>query len=154
MGVQILQSEQAILEGEVTTHCKVYGHSAVIHAKSAELIAMPFGLWAWMGPRNCVRWGPDPPWDGDNLKGGKGWPIVKYSDTRPWSVQKWLNQSICCVGCGIWWAEGSTVQSYLPGGASVSSWEGTLAPPGEKIEPFVCCYVAALCQITLTTCYY
>jgi len=26
---------------------------------------MPFGLWAWMGPRNRVLdGGPDPPWEG------------------------------------------------------------------------------------------
>jgi len=30
-------------------------------AKTAELIKMPFGLWAWMGPRNHVLdGGPDP----------------------------------------------------------------------------------------------
>jgi len=28
-----------------------------------ELIEMPFRLWARMGPRNRVRWGPDPPWE-------------------------------------------------------------------------------------------
>jgi len=30
----------------------------------------------------------------------------------------------------------------------------TLAQPGDTIEPSVCCVNAALCQITLTTCYY
>jgi len=35
-------------------HCKVYGHTAVICAKTAEPIEMPFELWAWMGPRNNV----------------------------------------------------------------------------------------------------
>jgi len=44
------------------------------------------------------------------------------------------------------------VQSYLPGGANVPSWEGTLVPPGESIEPSVCCGNAALCQITFTAC--
>jgi len=33
-------------------HCKVYGHSAVICAKTAEPIDVPFGLWARMGPIN------------------------------------------------------------------------------------------------------
>ena len=47
------------------------------------------------------------------------------------------------------------VQSYSPGGANVPSWEGTLAPAAANtIEPSVCCGDAALCQITLTTCYY
>jgi len=34
-----------------------------------ELIKMPFWLWAQMGPRNRVRWGPDPPWEGVFLRG-------------------------------------------------------------------------------------
>ena len=32
----------------------------VICAKTAKPIKMPFGLWARMGPRNHVRWGPAP----------------------------------------------------------------------------------------------
>jgi len=35
-------------------HCKVQRHSAVICAKTAEPIEMPFGLWATMGCRNHV----------------------------------------------------------------------------------------------------
>jgi len=34
--------------------------------------------------------------------------IVKYSDILPWAVQKRLNRSICRLGCGLGWAEGST----------------------------------------------
>jgi len=41
-------------EGEGASHCKLYGHSAVISAKAAELIEMSFGLWAQMGRRNHV----------------------------------------------------------------------------------------------------
>jgi len=37
------------------------------------------------------------------------------------------------------------VQAYSPGGASVLSWEGTLAPP--VVEPSICGGDAALCQI-------
>jgi len=44
MGVQIFPWEGAILRGQRASHCKVYGHSAVICAKTAEPIAMPFGL--------------------------------------------------------------------------------------------------------------
>jgi len=51
-------------EGEGASHCKVWGHSAVVCAKKAEPIDMLFGLWAQMGPRNHGRWGPDPPWEG------------------------------------------------------------------------------------------
>ena len=39
---------------EGASHCKVYRHSAVISAKTAEPIEVPFGLWAAMGPRNCL----------------------------------------------------------------------------------------------------
>ena len=38
-------------------------------AKMAVPVEMPFGLWAQIGLRNCVRWGEE-----------KGWPVVKYSD--------------------------------------------------------------------------
>jgi len=45
--------EGAILRGkERGVHYKVWGHSAVICAKAAEPIAIPFGLWARMGRRN------------------------------------------------------------------------------------------------------
>jgi len=39
---------------------------------------------------------------------GKGSPIVKYRDFLPWAVQKRLSWSVCCVGCGLEWAKGST----------------------------------------------
>ena len=34
--------------------------------------------------------------------------IVKCRHFLPWAVQKWLNRSICCLGCGLEWAEGCT----------------------------------------------
>jgi len=40
--------------GKGASHCKLWGHSAVICAKTAEPIEMPFGLWARMGRRNHV----------------------------------------------------------------------------------------------------
>ena len=42
-------------------------------------------------------------------------------------------------------------QPYSPGGASVPTWEGTLAPLGESIEPSVCGGSAVLCQNSFTT---
>jgi len=39
-------------DGEKASHCKVWGHSAVICVTSAEPIKMLFGLWARTGPRN------------------------------------------------------------------------------------------------------
>ena len=41
-------------EAEGESHCKVKGHSAVICAKTAEPIEMPFALWTRMDPRNHV----------------------------------------------------------------------------------------------------
>ena len=52
MGVQIPHGKGQ--GGKGAPHCKVYGHSAVICAKTAKPIEMPFGLWARVGPRNHV----------------------------------------------------------------------------------------------------
>ena len=50
----------------------------VICAKTAELIEMPFGLWARMGPRNRVLdGGPDPTWEGSIL-GERGTQLKVY----------------------------------------------------------------------------
>jgi len=46
--------------------------------------------------------GPDHPWGGVILR-GKEWPIVKYSDTLLWLVEKRLNQSKCRLGYGLGW---------------------------------------------------
>jgi len=38
-------------------------------AKTAELIKMPFGFWAWVGSRNCVLDGVQmPPWERASLR--------------------------------------------------------------------------------------
>jgi len=63
--------EWAILRVEGASHCKVYGHSVVICAKTAEPVKMPFGFWAWMGPGNRVLDGAQIPMGRDNF-GGKG----------------------------------------------------------------------------------
>ena len=63
--------EWAILRVEGASHCKVYGHSVVICAKTAEPVKMPFGFWAWMGPGNRVLDGSQIPMGRDNF-GGKG----------------------------------------------------------------------------------
>ena len=83
-----------------------------------------------MGPRNRVRWGPDPPWE-EVIWRGKGAPIVKYRDFLPWTVQKhWTNQfSVWVVDSGG--LKEAQVQSYLKDGANVPSWDGTLALYGE-----------------------
>jgi len=80
----------------------------VICAKMAELTVMPlpFGLWAETGKRNHKVDGVQIPMGGEIW--GEGAPIVKYRELLPWAVQKWLNRSICRLGCGLRWARGST----------------------------------------------
>jgi len=69
-----------------------YRDTAVICAKTAEPIIMPFGLSAWMDPRDRVRWGPDPPLEGAVLgerdfcrelcrNGWTNWFAVWFVDT-------------------------------------------------------------------------
>jgi len=53
-GVQISPCEKAILWGGAA-NLKVYGPSAVICAKTAEPIEMPFGMWTWVGPIKEAR---------------------------------------------------------------------------------------------------
>jgi len=54
-------------EGGGASHCKVWGHSAVIYAKTAKSIEMLFGLG---GPKeSCIRWGADPPYEGAIIRG-------------------------------------------------------------------------------------
>ena len=61
-------------EGEKGRPIVNYRDTAVICAKTAEPIEMPFGFWARIGPRDHVLdGGPDPPWEGAIL-GGKGRP--------------------------------------------------------------------------------
>ena len=115
-------------KGRGTAHCKVWQHSAVISAKMAELIEMPFGLWAWMGSRNHVLDGVHiPHWKGQFW--GKGAPTAKYRDFLPWAVQKWLNQSIWRFCCRLGWKyKFNRIRQVAPicpyGG-------GLLAPPAE-----------------------
>jgi len=74
MAVQIPPWEGTILRGQTckeASHCTVEGHSAVICAKTAKPIEMPFALWVRIGPRNNVQdEGPDVPMKSGNF-GGK-----------------------------------------------------------------------------------
>jgi len=94
-------------------------------AKIAEPIEMLFlfGLRTWVGPRHHVLdEGPDPPWEGAIIC-GKGWPILKYRDALPWSLQNgWIDRdAVWVVDLGR--LTEAQVQSYSPGCA--------MAPPGE-----------------------
>jgi len=64
-----------------------------------------------------IRRGPDPSVGRGNFKGGKRRPLVQYSDSLPWVVQKRLNWSKS--GFGLGWAQGSI------------RWRCTLAPPDD-----------------------
>jgi len=85
-GVQIPHEKGAILRGKLAARCKVYGHSAVSGATTAQPIEMLFGMWT------------------------------------------------------IWWA-------FIRCG---SHWRHL----ANTTEPSVCGDNVALCQMTLTTCYY
>ena len=114
----------------------------------AEPIEMLFGLWTLVGP--CIRWGPDPPCKGAII-GERTCPGMP-DDILPWAVHKWLNWSICHLGCGLGWAKGRTSSiafSKLP-----SLWRAHWRNLVNMIEPFVCSGDVASCQITLTTHYY
>ena len=99
--------------------------------KTAEPIEIPFGLRTRVGPGNHVfDGGPDIP-----HRNGQFWgqeePIVSIGT---------FCRELCENGrtdrLAVWivdWGgpKEAQVQSYSPGGASVPTWEGTLAPPGE-----------------------
>jgi len=65
--------------------------------------------------------------------------VPMYPTTLPWAVQKWPNWSICRLGCGLVWAEGSTSSIIFVRWRQCPTWVGTLvprqvgtlAPPGE-----------------------
>ena len=60
-------------------------------------------------------------------------------DILPWAVQKWLNRSICRLGCGLGWTEGSTSsivfdmwrQCAHMGGHNGATWRIRLNRPSE-----------------------
>jgi len=113
-------------------------------AKTAEPIDMSFGLWTRMGPKeSCVRWGPDPPWEGAMF--GERAPIVKYTEFLLSAVQKTVEP--IDLPFGLWTRLGQRKHKFN----ALVRWRRNVAI---TTEPSVCCGDAALCQITLTTCCY
>ena len=109
--------------------------------KTAEPIVMPFGLWAQTEPRNHeLDGGPDS--HEKEQFWGKWSPTVKYRDFMLCAVQKQLNRS--------GGPKEVEVQSYSLGGANVPLWESSLA---NTIKPSICSSDAALCQISLASCF-
>jgi len=91
-------------------------HTIVRPAKTAEPIEMPFRLRTRSeGSVNHVLDGGQQlniPHGKGHFWEGKGRPIVKCRDFLPRAVQKRLNRSRCCLGCGYRWADGNT-SSFL-----------------------------------------
>ena len=126
---------------------------AVISAKTAEAIEMPFMLLAWMGRRNHELDGDQAsPSEGAIL--GKGAPIPRYRDFLPSAVQKRIR---LYLPFGLWTRLSQRKHKFnrirqvapmCPHGRA--HW----CKLGNTIELSVCGSDAALCQITLTTCYY
>jgi len=128
-GVQISPLEGAILEGKVWPIVKF--RDTLLWAVQKRLND-PDAIWVMDadGPNEaCIRWGQIPHVKGQLL--GKRTCLGMPDDTLPWAVQKWLNWSICCLSCGLGWAEGSTSSILFARCRHVPSWEGTLAIPGE-----------------------
>jgi len=100
---------------------------------------MPFGLWTRVGRKKYALYGAQIPHAEGQLLGERTCPMTlchelcKNGSTDRFAV--WVVDS-----GGLKEAQ---VQSYLPGGDNVPSWEDTLAPPGGGN--------AVLCQITFTT---
>ena len=97
---------------------------------------MPLGLWAQNGPRNHELDGDS---DAPMRRGNFGERVahLKYRNFLLRAVHKRLNRSICCLGCGLGWAEGSTSpivfaswrQCALMGGHIGANWRIQLNRP-------------------------
>jgi len=108
-----------------------------------------YGLSQLGGPNEaCIRWGHIPHVKGQ-LLGGKDMP----DDILPWAVPKWLNQSICHLGCGVctWMGQRkrkfSRIHQVAPMGGHIGTtwWIWFNFSSMAAMRP--------LCQITLTTCF-
>jgi len=88
-------------------------------AETAEPIDSPFGMWTSVGQRkhkfNRIH---------------QVAPMYPMTLCRELCKNSWTDQfAIWVVDSGR--PKEAQVKSYLPGGANVPTWEGTLAPPGE-----------------------
>jgi len=139
-------------EGEGPSHCKVYGHSAVICAKTAEPIQMPFGLWTRMGPSKHVLDGAKMPHAKGQLLGERtclGMP----NDT---AVSCAKMAELIDLPFGLWTRVGRRKHKFnhiCKTAPMCPHGRANRLQPENTIELSVCGGDAALCQITLTTCY-
>jgi len=112
---------------------------------------MPFGLWAWTGPRNHeLDGGPDSPWRRGNFW-GKGCPLLSMG-------------TFCRELCRSGWTDRFAILLWTWVGRMKHKFNRIrqVAPMCETgghigantIEPTICSSDAVLRQVTLTTCYY
>ena len=95
-------------------------------AKTAEPIEMPFGLWTQVGQRSIIKWGIDPPSEGQ-LLGERACPT-----TLCMSCAKMAE--LIDLPFGLWTLVGlkeAQVHSYSLGSANVPLMGGTLATSDE-----------------------
>jgi len=140
MGVHITPWEWAILrrEGEAHTKCR---DTAVRRAKWLNHLTCLLGCGSDGPKKSCTRWGPDPHGK-RKFWGEKGGPLQSIVTLCLDLCKNRLNQSRCCLGYGLGWAQGS--MCYM-GVHIVATWRIWLNRPcAAAIRPS--------CRITLTTC--
>jgi len=105
----------------------------------AEPIEMLFGMWTRVGPRNHLLDGAQIPMhDGSVLRAKRGWPKIcpdMCNSQYTHSDSAGGRNGLVCMPIGV----------YYMG----AHWRHLV----NTMEPSMCGGDAALCQITLTTCY-
>jgi len=103
---------------------------------------MPFGLWAWTGPRSHqLDGGPGPLWEGAIF-----WERVAYCNLETFC------RELCRNGWtdrfAVWFVDSggpkeAAVESYSPGGASISD-DTLLWPVQKQLNWSICCLSCGL----------
>jgi len=116
---------------------KVWKHSVVNCAKTAEPIVMPFGLWTWVGCRKHKF---------NRMHQVAPTCIISIVFAR-WRQCTWRHSAVSCTETAepidlpfsvvdLRGPKEAQVQSYSPGVANVLTWEDRLVPPGEYAWTF------------------
>jgi len=104
------------------------------------------------GPKEpCIRWGPvqipHSPMQTAKVQfwRGKWRSTVKYSDSLPWDVRKWLCRSRFSLGCWVEWSK----EPCIRWGAHGATWQIWLnCPCGVVMEPYMSNYIDRLFYCT------
>jgi len=91
------------------------------------------GLGWTQGGTTYYLWAPITPCQGAIFR-GKDMPGMPHN-TLSGAVQKWLNQSICCLSCGLGWAKRSTGSVIF---ARWRQWRAHWRHLANTIEPSIC----------------